>query len=803
MNEDDTEKVGMKQEEVSLSPEEIAERQARQEEENFKQKYGVSSQEFGELLRKRLDHFSKEASAPDGEQFKRNTERGLLGFLEKKHEFEVAAKKQEELEQEQLILRKKQNDELTNLHKTRKGLGLHPDGTSVELGVLAEKQEENKNEIVANTKQFELARENIIGPNNLTNWSTEELVEFRNSGLFSAEENEELDFELNLRAQHINALKEDEAAKVAAKAEEERVVNLGVKNGTEFEPTSVENIDLIEPKKDPEQENPSIEAFSKKAETLREKPPFFEIADFFEKKGFPLSDELVSMLSNEEEHQTHRRGDGFTQVSRVLANMITWKESVFGLAKDKYNLIAKLEDEANSKGEDIDKINFAQRIGITGEDIRTFANSSESEGTKVIAKLIAGIFDRSQKGGVLNEEIGKSFYSFVPERKIGTCTTSEMYFLNYFAGDRDTRKNMHVFVNELGKPVMLHKGRNLGEPNMALLLEPIVINNIEIPPGSLVHVDIEHGSEELRHINEKNNNVNIYNMADIKGLNFIRLSTLSVSPDQREKVFGKHFQEQKENILYKNPSTLTLEDAREFCKKEIETILVKKNEITLKPEGVLPVSVHFIKSEFGTGKHIPDSEKIIITPKKERKSREGYFNQEKGEENLAKKEFVRRIENTFDDEIIPQVKRFSDLMEERANNRFADLLEESDITDMLNIFNKIGESFSGLSAEKSETYEELVDDITSAIRFFTQVDALRPRTAREDVEDLMQLDRSLILLSQDIDSISEKILIEANAQENEYSEYLFDLGKKIRELASSIEDSSLLHEINRRIRALS
>lgn len=49
-----------------------------------------------------------------------------------------------------------------------------------------------------------------------------------------------------------------------------------------------------------------------------------EVVDLFKEQVFPLSDKLTEMLNEHYSHQTERRGCGYTQATRVLAEYINF-----------------------------------------------------------------------------------------------------------------------------------------------------------------------------------------------------------------------------------------------------------------------------------------------------------------------------------------------------------------------------------------------------------------------------------------------------------------------------------------------
>lgn len=123
-----------------------------------------------------------------------------------------------------------------------------------------------------------------------------------------------------------------------------------------------------------------------------------------------------------------------------------------------------------------------------------------------------------------------NFFTFSPAiNPDGTVDTSAVAISNVGNG------YLHTVVGDDNDPIMFIK-INSGIKS-ALTVKPFILNGVEIPAGSLVspHLDEPQRPEVLTHsVFSRMSNIH-----DLKGLEFLRLSMLSVSPEYRPDTFPK------------------------------------------------------------------------------------------------------------------------------------------------------------------------------------------------------------------------------------------------------------------------
>jgi hypothetical protein len=115
--------------------------------------------------------------------------------------------------------------------------------------------------------------------------------------------------------------------------------------------------------------------------------------------------------------------------------------------------------------------------------------------------------------------------------KVGTCTTAETYFLDAVSHHSGYSRPDYV-VDESGEPVMMLK--NAGERSAMTLVET-VLDGVRLPKGSLVAL--------TTHDNVRGN----VSVSDVKGVQFLRLTSFAVSPENRAEAVGSLLAFQRDN----------------------------------------------------------------------------------------------------------------------------------------------------------------------------------------------------------------------------------------------------------------
>lgn len=298
-----------------------------------------------------------------------------------------------------------------------------------------------------------------------------------------------------------------------------------------------------------------------------------EVVQLFRERAQPLSVKLTEMLNEHYSHQTERRGCGYTQATRVLADYINTprdcntfydlkifddfsvkRQHALGELKHLHNLADWhnldiqpplqhfVQNTPNELSHLQNEIKFQQQL-------RQISQYAELEESKLICDLIEDIIlpkDTQQTG--LTE-----LKSLVERPKVGSCPMAENFFLK-IAHRRVLRSGeINIFVDEQNEPLLMEK-LNMGDNHSCISLKPILMNGIRVPQGSLFSVD--YSSE---HIENKTPNKEfkgfILPYSAINGFWFLRLTTLAVSPKNRKRAFSTHFDQQVTNGLYSPETT--------------------------------------------------------------------------------------------------------------------------------------------------------------------------------------------------------------------------------------------------------
>ncbi len=277
----------------------------------------------------------------------------------------------------------------------------------------------------------------------------------------------------------------------------------------------------------------------------RELIELHEVTDAFDRIGLPLNDTLQEMLGEHANQQGNRKGSGFTQAGRHLAEFIRSPRSYRDTRIFDVRIDEQIRDSFDAAHPDSYEYLDDTRPYIDMEKLHALPSAVENEESVLIANMIVDIVDPKEQSGdaVVLPSVKK-------ETHVGTCTTAELYFLE-FLNDKQrfhsrSGGKINVITDSAGVPVMLEK-MNMGEKHSCLTVRETVINGVRLPPGSLVAVD----RDEFRKP--------VFSLDECKGFEFLRLTTLAVSPENRERAFKKHYTFQEENGM-PGFHTTTVED---------------------------------------------------------------------------------------------------------------------------------------------------------------------------------------------------------------------------------------------------
>ena len=316
--------------------------------------------------------------------------------------------------------------------------------------------------------------------------------------------------------------------------------------------------------------------------------PAHEVVQLFEQHVHPLSNKLVEMLNEHYSHQTERRGCGYTQATRFLADFINRPRECDEFADvkifesyDTKNL-KKVFEQQNSYGLDLqdwrhldqhgtvlklvdETSEFATRLQqdfLVQKHLRDISNQANLEESKLICDLLEDIILPKP-----TTENGVNLNSLPEKPKVGSCPMAENFFLKIAHGHLLRQGEINIFTDHQGQPVLLEK-LNMGDDHSCISLRPVLMNGVRVPAGALFSVNYDR--DEIAN-KKKNKTFKGYTMPydAIDGFWFLRLTTLAVSPVHRKRAFTTHFDQQVANGLY-SPGTTELEQLYLVALSQIE-----------------------------------------------------------------------------------------------------------------------------------------------------------------------------------------------------------------------------------------
>jgi len=295
-------------------------------------------------------------------------------------------------------------------------------------------------------------------------------------------------------------------------------------------------------------------------------PPTHEVLRGFSELGLPLNSTLEAMLNEHHTHRTERRGCGYTQATRHLAEYINYpgRHSEYDDARlfaDKSpGLIPRLRERASELGLEFTWRNLdRQRLPARLVEDPEFSELLRVEIARQRAiRHVPGRFQREESILLARimcdlvlpvdaRELGLEELPLWPEPlKIGTCPLAEKYFLEVAERFVRRRGRLNIIRGASGAPLMIEK-LGLGDDHSCISLTPLVLNGVRLPAGSLlgVHYDEPGGTEPNAELPG-----DVIPLSACHGFRFLRLTTLSVSPANRPRAFSKHFEAQVDGGLF-------------------------------------------------------------------------------------------------------------------------------------------------------------------------------------------------------------------------------------------------------------
>ncbi|WDZ52382.1 hypothetical protein LF296_06305 [Acinetobacter vivianii] len=315
-----------------------------------------------------------------------------------------------------------------------------------------------------------------------------------------------------------------------------------------------------------------------------------EVVMIFKKYLYPLSAKLTEMLNEHFSHQTERRGCGYTQATRVIAEFVSQvrdpvgfqdlrifedyetkalknilnQTGSYGLTLETWrNLDINLEVQQTLKRlnpQESFAQNLQQEIDFQAK-LRSIHQYAELEESILICQLLADIIlpQTAQDFGMIECQ------ALLEKPKVGSCPMAEKFFLR-IAHHRLLRQGeINIFVDEHDQPIMMEK-LNMGDNHSCISLVPLMMNGVRLPAGSLFSAHYE--IEQLEKHKNKQYKGYVIPIAEMSGFWFLRLTTLAVSPQHRARAFGYHFKQQVDNGLFR-PDSTELSQLMDIAKDQI------------------------------------------------------------------------------------------------------------------------------------------------------------------------------------------------------------------------------------------
>ena len=297
-------------------------------------------------------------------------------------------------------------------------------------------------------------------------------------------------------------------------------------------------------------------------ESIEEAEGHSELSEAFNNVGLPLNSVLVEMLKESENQHSSRKGSGFTQASRYMADIIRKRRS-------SWNNLNIFDDSVRFSIEEplLDKFDYTE---VSKMDYRDYLDSNKiaevsdkitKPGSRLLLNMILDLVIKEQDiEGLVVPHTQKKI-------EIGTCTTAEAYFFDYFNNNLDKYSDsakINIFKDNSGEAVFIEK-IGMGESHSSISLKEIVLNGVRIPAGSLLALQYDATEDAQETISGKGK---VFDVKILGAVDFLRFTTLVVDPKERRQTFGNHLQWQVDNEINGAKET-SLAEFTDKCQREI------------------------------------------------------------------------------------------------------------------------------------------------------------------------------------------------------------------------------------------
>ncbi len=304
------------------------------------------------------------------------------------------------------------------------------------------------------------------------------------------------------------------------------------------------------------------------------------LLEVFANQGIKLSHDLQAMLLEAPDYQGGRKGCGFTTASREISQIVDGKEgrarsrvfdgsftselnlACFNAAQDALDA-GKLPDEVAADRYERELV--AAKLAEMRTNLEPSIEAIKDEPMRMMGRMILDCispYTPKESDIVLNGDQDKD--------TAGTCTTSEIYFLDatvaqekrHGSGYNGETKYFNTIQGPDGEPLGIEK-IGMGNVNV-LTLKEVVWKGLRMPAGSLFAMHRpkdEGGKSQIVGELSGAGSTRIIPAADYT-FTPLRLSTLSVNHADRARIFGKQLEDQK-NFEYANCDTAELSHVRD------------------------------------------------------------------------------------------------------------------------------------------------------------------------------------------------------------------------------------------------
>lgn len=305
-----------------------------------------------------------------------------------------------------------------------------------------------------------------------------------------------------------------------------------------------------------------------------------ELVKAFQYQVYSLSEKLKEMLNEHYSHQTERRGCGYTQSTRLLAEYInqprlenefidlklfneySWKnikkildrKSLYPVEISSWrNLDINSSINhflTNHKSDDDFVRSLKEEINFQTA-LRAITDKVQLEESQILCQmLIDVVLPQTAEHNHMVE-----LKTLEEKPKVGSCPMAENFFLKIAHGSVLRQGAINIIVDEKEQPLLIEK-MNMGDNHSCISLQTLLMNGVRVPAGSLFSLDYDISQIANKRPNKQFKGY-VLPYTALNGFWFLRLTTLAISPENRKRAFSTHYKQQVANGLY-SPGTTEL-----------------------------------------------------------------------------------------------------------------------------------------------------------------------------------------------------------------------------------------------------